>query len=137
MTIGWFMKALTQYGDFHNRARRREFWWFVFIEWFVIWFLAAMTATMAVSSGAFEDGKLETSQLTLSFWIFYVATVVVGLALIVPYFAVTVRRMHDTGRSGWWALFLLFLPIVVWIIALFDGDAQPNKYGPDPKELER
>ncbi|WP_430867982.1 DUF805 domain-containing protein [Demequina aurantiaca] len=137
MTIGWFMKALTQFADFHSRARRREFWWFMFIEWFVIWFLVAMSAAMAASSGAIADGEIETGSLTVSFWIFYFAAMVAALALIVPHFAVSVRRMHDTGRSGAWAIFLLFIPIVVLIIALFDGDAQPNKYGPDPKELER
>ncbi|WP_061963268.1 DUF805 domain-containing protein [Demequina aurantiaca] len=137
MTIGWFMKALTQYADFHSRARRREFWWFVLIQWFVIGFLVAMFAVMAVQSGALDGTTLDVGEIGVSGWIFYIAALVVSLGLVVPYLAVTVRRMHDSGRSGWWAIFLLFLPIVVWIIALFDGDAQPNKYGPDPKELER
>jgi len=137
MTIGWFMKSLTQYSDFHSRARRREFWWFVFIEWFVIAFLLAMFAVMAAQEGALADGKFDVSQMNLSAWIFYGAAIVASLALVVPHFAVAVRRLHDTGHSGWWSLFLLFLPIVVWIFAVLDGDAQPNKYGPDPKELER
>jgi uncharacterized membrane protein YhaH (DUF805 family) len=137
MTTGWFMKALLQYSDFHNRSRRREFWWYVFIQWFVLAFLLGMFGMMAVQGGAIEDGVFDISQMNIAAWIFYIAALVVAIALIVPYFAVSVRRLHDTGRSGWWAIFLLFFPLVVWIFALIDGDAQPNKYGPDPKELER
>lgn len=137
MTVGWFMKALLQYSDFHSRARRREFWWFVLLEYFIFWFMLSMFGAMAVQAGAFDDGTFDSSRVSTAAWIFYWGGLVVALALVVPYFAVTVRRLHDTGRSGWWSVFLLFLPIVVWILALFDGDPQPNQYGEDPKHLER
>lgn len=137
MTIGWFMKALMQYSDFHSRARRKEFWWFSLIQWFVVAFLFGMAGVMMSSGGAVDGTTFDADQVPLSGWIFFYGAIAAILVLAIPYFAVTVRRMHDSGKSGWWSLFLLFLPIVVWILALLDGDAEPNKYGADPKELER
>jgi Protein of unknown function (DUF805) len=62
---------------------------------------------------------------------------ILQLALLVPTLAVGARRLHDTGRSGWWQLSGL-IPIVGWIIliVLFVQDSQPaNQYGPNPKGL--
>jgi uncharacterized membrane protein YhaH (DUF805 family) len=60
----------------------------------------------------------------------------VSLAILVPSIAVTTRRLHDSGKSGWRQL-LFFIPlvgIVVWIIWMVkDGDDGVNKYGPNPK----
>ena len=62
---------------------------------------------------------------------------ILQLALLVPTLAVGVRRLHDTGRSGWWLLIGL-IPIVGWIILLvfFVQDSHPaNQHGPNPKSL--
>jgi uncharacterized membrane protein YhaH (DUF805 family) len=62
---------------------------------------------------------------------------ILQLALLIPTLAVGARRLHDTGRSGWWLLIGL-IPIVGWIILLvfFVQDSQPaNQYGPNPKGL--
>jgi uncharacterized membrane protein YhaH (DUF805 family) len=60
-----------------------------------------------------------------------------SLAVLVPGIAVGVRRLHDTGRSGWWWLIAL-IPVIgtIWIIVLFaiPGDQAANQYGADPKE---
>ena len=60
-----------------------------------------------------------------------------GSAVLVPGIAVGVRRLHDTGRTGWWWL-ISFIPVIgtIWIIVLFalTGDQAPNQYGADPKE---
>ena len=54
-----------------------------------------------------------------------------------PGLAVAIRRLHDTGKSGWWLL-LVFIPVIgiIWLIILMatNGDYQPNEYGKDPKE---
>ncbi len=64
-------------------------------------------------------------------------SVLYSLAAFLPGFAVTCRRLHDTGRSGWWFL-LVFLPIVglIVLIVFLCLDSQPgeNAYGPNPKE---
>lgn len=60
-----------------------------------------------------------------------------SIAILVPSIAVGVRRLHDTGRSGWWLLIGL-IPIVGWIIAIMwlatDSQTGTNTYGPNPKE---
>ena len=60
-----------------------------------------------------------------------------GLAIIIPAFAVAIRRLHDTGRSGWWLL-VNCVPIIGWTILFIwmvkDSDEGENQYGPNPKE---
>jgi len=60
------------------------------------------------------------------------------LGLIVPTLAVSVRRLHDTNRSGWWLLigFIPLINIVYLVFLLQDSDASENKYGPNPKITE-
>ncbi|WP_297081441.1 DUF805 domain-containing protein [uncultured Demequina sp.] len=135
MTVGWFLKALSQYADFHQRARRREFWWFVLIAYLVE--LALILFTLVTLAPALDGTQVATEDIGIAGWIMLALTVAVSLGLLVPYWAVTVRRLHDTDHTGWWSLFLLVVPLVVWFFALFDGTPRPNRYGPDPKELER
>ena len=60
------------------------------------------------------------------------------LGVLIPGLAVSVRRLHDTGRSGWWLL-VVFIPLVGWLIALYflvqPGETAENLYGPDPKQV--
>ncbi|CAN5768070.1 hypothetical protein BH23ACT10_BH23ACT10_15590 [soil metagenome] len=60
-----------------------------------------------------------------------------SLAVLIPSLAVGVRRLHDTGRSGWWLLIGL-LPVIGWIVLLLfmvqDSETGTNQYGPSPKE---
>jgi uncharacterized membrane protein YhaH (DUF805 family) len=62
-----------------------------------------------------------------------------SLAVLLPGIAVTVRRLHDTGRSGWWILIAL-VPIVGWIVLfvfmLIDSQPGQNAYGSSPKAAE-
>jgi hypothetical protein len=62
----------------------------------------------------------------------------VSLALFIPGIAVTVRRLHDTNKSGWFIL-VFFIPFIGWIYLLYllvEGDKASNQYGPDPKAIE-
>lgn len=135
MTVGWFLKALAQYADFHQRARRREFWWFVLVAYLVqlaLWCFTAVTLAPAVHSGT-----VHVEEIGLTGWIMLALTAAAGLFLLVPYWAVIVRRLHDTDHSGWWLLLAVLVPLLIWIFGLIDGTPGPNRYGPDPKELER
>jgi uncharacterized membrane protein YhaH (DUF805 family) len=63
---------------------------------------------------------------------------VYGLAILVPCFTITIRRLHDTNRSGWWVLAGL-IPVVGWLALLIlmslEGKYERNRFGPDPKRL--
>jgi uncharacterized membrane protein YhaH (DUF805 family) len=108
--------VFSKYVVFSGRARRSEFWWF---------FLFAVIVYIVVG---IIDAAIGSSILGL----------IVSLALLLPSLAVNVRRLHDTGRSGWWILIGL-IPIVGFIILLIFEcqDSQPgaNAYGPSPKEV--
>jgi len=60
-----------------------------------------------------------------------------ALAMLIPTLAVSVRRLHDTGRSGWWILIVL-IPFIGFIVMLvfmvLDGTPGQNQYGANPKE---
>ena len=106
--------VLGQYANFNGRARRSEFWWFYLAS-----FLASIVA-------AIIDGIIGAP----------IFQVIVFLGLIVPQLAVGARRLHDTGKSGWWQL-LLFVPLVGFIVLIVfwaqDGHSAPNQHGPSPK----
>jgi uncharacterized membrane protein YhaH (DUF805 family) len=108
--------CLTKYVTFSGRARRSEFWWFSLFLGLVYIVVASIDA--GIGSAALE--------------------IVFILATFLPSLAVLVRRLHDTGRSGFWA-FITFVPIVGGIILLVweCSNSQPgvNKYGPSPKEI--
>ena len=133
MPGGYYFKALAQWADYRTRARRAEFWTYTVIAWLLEIFVFALTATTVHSAIDADNLTLDLGAVTTVGWIFLAALAVTTVFVLVPFVAVAVRRMHDTGRSGWWAIFLLFLPIVTYIIALFDGQPITNKYGTDPK----
>ena len=115
--MNWFMEVLKKYAVFSGRARRKEYWFFVL-------FYVIISIVLGII-----DAVIGTVILGALF----------GLALLVPSIAVTVRRLHDTGRTGWWVL-IGFVPVVGWIVLLvfMFMDSQPgdNQYGPNPKAGE-
>ncbi len=86
------------------------------------------------------EGRARRSE----FWWFQLFTYIIssltcgigGLVLLLPTIAVTARRLHDTGRSGWLQL-LMFIPIVGYVLIIIwtvqDSDPGTNEYGPNPK----
>jgi len=122
--MNWYLQALKKYADFSGRARRREYWFFVLFNLIVSVVLAVCDVVLGTYSAAASIGILSG---------------IYTLAVLIPGIAVTVRRLHDTGRSGWWILIVL-VPIVGWIVLLVFMllDTQPgqNAYGPSPKAGE-
>jgi uncharacterized membrane protein YhaH (DUF805 family) len=103
-----------KYADFSGRARRSEYWW-----WFVAYLIGAIVVGII-------DGIIGTSILEFIYII----------AVICPNLAVGVRRLHDTGKSGWWLLIGLIPLIGAIVLIVFfatDGDQLDNQYGPSPK----
>lgn len=139
--------VLNKYAVFQGRARRAEYWWwalFAALVGIVVQVLlvvaggpSAASVQISVPGSTVVDWQLaESQQLGAGYWIAFALMVVISLALVLPSLAVTVRRLHDTGRSGWWILFELVPlvgPIVMLVFYLTPGAIGENAYGPDPK----
>ena len=114
--IQYTVAGFRQWSDFTSRARRKAFWMFhlgVLVTFVVLGFVAILLPRL--------------SSLLIG---------LLGLVWIVPHVAVSIRRLHDTGRSGWWYL-LGFVPLGGFVLLYFYlQDSQPgtNEYGPNPKE---
>lgn len=118
----WFLIVLKKYAEFSGRAQRAEYWFFTLF--YLIFFLALSLIDGAAGLFNAEYG------LGLLGGLF-------ALAMIIPSIAVTVRRLHDTSRSGWWLLISL-IPLIGGIVLLvfvcLDSTPGTNAYGPNPKE---
>jgi uncharacterized membrane protein YhaH (DUF805 family) len=127
----WYMKVLKEYANFNGRARRSEFWYFMLFN-FIIEFVLAVIAG-GISAAAAQGSTPNTSLAIIA----EIPLLLYCFAVIIPTLAVSVRRLHDTGRSGWLVL-LSFVPIANIILLIFYcGDSVPgaNEYGPNPKEM--
>jgi uncharacterized membrane protein YhaH (DUF805 family) len=119
----WYAKVLRQYADFNGRARRTEYWMFVLVSTIVELVLALGDEVVFLAPGLSTTGWLST---------------VYSVTLIIPTLAVGARRLHDTGRSGWWlliGLIPLIGPIVLIVFLTLEGQRSSNSYGPDPKAV--
>ena len=130
--MDWYLKVMQDnYANFNGRARRKEYW--MFYLFYMIIIIVAMMAdnilglTWTVGSGQFE--------VSTGYGWLYLITV---LAHFIPTIACGVRRLHDTGKSGWFLLLCLIPLIGAIIIIVFmciDGDSEDNEYGPSPKAV--
>ncbi len=112
-----FMQAvksvLNNYTNFQGRSRRSEFWWWTlayFIGYMVIVFIGGVVSAAELLGGIFV------------------------LALVIPNLAVSVRRFHDIGKSGWWILISLIplLGLIAIIYFFVQPSEGPNKFGEGP-----
>lgn len=108
-----------KYFDFDSRSSRSEYWWwslFVFLGGFVLGLLDGMFGVVGVA-GLGLLGALFT------------------LVTFIPGISVSVRRLHDLDKSGWWLL-LVFVPLIGWIVLIIwyctRGGDEPNRFGVDP-----
>lgn len=101
-------KALQNYVNFNGRATRPEYWWF--------WLFAVLgSIVLGMISGMLQS--------------------LFSLAIVLPWFAVGARRLHDIGKSGWWQLLVLIPVIGVLILLYFFAQASEtgeNRFGPAP-----
>lgn len=112
-----------KYATFTGRASRSEFWWFMLFG-IVIGLVLRFTFPI-------DDTLLTSDNVPMTN---YIANVIVSLAFLLPNIGVMVRRLHDTGRSGWWWL-LNFVPCVglIVLIVFWCGESkEDNVYGPRP-----
>ncbi|VWD41690.1 DUF805 domain-containing protein [Burkholderia lata] len=113
--------VLNKYATFDGRARRAEYWYFVLLSFIL------SIATQVIGVAGRNAGLITVLLLGV--------LALVSLALVIPGIAVSVRRLHDTGRSGWFLL-LALIPIVGSILLLVwtcsRGTEGPNRFGDDP-----
>ncbi|HKO20870.1 MAG TPA: DUF805 domain-containing protein [Acidobacteriaceae bacterium] len=108
-----YMAVLQKFADFGGRSSRREYWMFVLVNFLI---------SLAIAIAAKVVG------------IFAILRLLYSLAVLIPGIAVGVRRMHDTGKSGWLLLVsftIIGIPLVIWWLATA-GDPGDNQYGPAP-----
>lgn len=119
--MNWWLIAMKKYVDFSGRARRTEYWMFFLFN--MIFGFGALALDMLL--GSVSEGSM--------YGLFYS---LFSLAIMIPSLSVTVRRLHDVGKSGWW-IFISLIPFIggIWLFILTITDSQPgeNTYGPSPK----
>ncbi len=113
--MNWYVEVLKKYAVFRGRSRRKEYWMFTLVHIiivFVIGFIEGLAGSSGVVSGLYL------------------------LAVLIPSIAVSVRRLHDTDRSGWW-VFIGLIPlvgvIVLLIFTVLDSTPGENRFGANPK----
>jgi len=119
--MNWYVTVLKRYGVFVGRAGQAEFWWFFLINLLITIALAVVdqhTGTFDAEGG------------------YGLVSGIYTVAVALPTLAVSVRRLHDTGRSGWWVL-IGIIPVVgtIILLALFilEGTPGDNRFGPQPR----
>ena len=122
--MSWFIESLKKYAVFSGRSRRKEYWYFVLFVVFISIVLSIVDNLIGAYDRSSGAGLLSS---------------IFSLAVLIPSIAVSVRRLHDIDRTGWWVLISL-VPLVGWIVLLVfhvqDSTPGPNRYGPNPKSAE-
>ena len=120
--MSWYLEVLKKYAVFNGRARRMEYWYFVLFNIIVLIVLSLIDVLLGTFNIVRGVGLLSG---------------IYSLAVLIPTLAVTVRRLHDIDRTGWWIL-INFIPligtIVLLVFELTPGTPGSNRYGPDPKQ---
>ena len=121
--MSWYLEVLKKYAVFSGRARRREYWYFVLINIIISIVLTGIDGVTAWPSAQTGMGLLSG---------------IYSLAILIPSIAVSVRRLHDIDRSGWWLLIVL-VPlvgaIILLVFAIQDSKPGANQFGENPKEV--
>jgi len=123
----WYLMAFKKYAKFSDRSRRKEYWYFVLFNFIVSFAIGFIDGLIMIARGI----DAESSPIGPF-------SAIYTLIALIPTIALATRRLHDTGRSGWWQL-LVLLPVLGWLVLLYfyvkDSQTGDNAYGSNPKEL--
>ncbi len=131
--------AFSNYANFKGRATRSEFWWFYLFYLLISWalYIIGFAVCTVAEVGTSEGGSLMNG-LTNGLIVSEILYGVFALIVVCPWLAVSVRRLHDVGTSGWYLLVGL-IPIVGTILILIKtlSPTHPvsNDYGPVPQDF--
>lgn len=136
----YFLYCLKHYADFSGRARRSEFWYYTlfhFLFALLPLFIGLILLLVSAASQDYSTPGSPSAPTILGALLSFVG-IIACLGFLVPTWAVTARRLHDTGKSGWFQL-LRYVPIVGGILLLIwyctDSEPGENQYGPNPKGI--
>ncbi|OAT55252.1 DUF805 domain-containing protein [Providencia heimbachae] len=126
--MNWYLEVIkNNYANFDGRARRKEYWMFSLIN------IVIIIALSLVMGGSINDdtggmGGLGITALVLM--------LIYCVAVFIPSLAVTIRRLHDIDKSGWWYLisFIPFGGLIIFVFTCLDGTPGNNRFGSSPKE---
>jgi uncharacterized membrane protein YhaH (DUF805 family)/ribosomal protein L32 len=135
----WFLQAIKKYADFTGRARRKEYWMFGLVNFLV----NMVIALLLIIKGLKPDYMFYSDEMLLGILLksigLLIFSIIFNFAMVIPGLSVSVRRLHDTNRSGWWLLINL-VPIIgsifFFLFTIEDSTPGENIYGPNPKEGE-
>ena len=120
--------VFNKYATFTGRARRSEYWWFALVYGLVGIFFNFIGMSFLLSGEMSESNPMYFMFLMLEF--------IVGIGLLLPALSVSVRRLHDIGKSGWnilWGIIPIIGAILLLVWSCQDSDVVANKYGESPK----
>lgn len=121
-----YFDGMLRYFEFSGRSTRRQYWLF--------WLVVVVLTTAAIAADYLLYGIVPTGKYPGPFAAF------AGIVHLIPGITVTVRRLHDIGRSGWW-YWIQLVPLVGTIVLIFwtlcPPSAWDNPYGPDPRDDDR
>lgn len=146
--LDWALLPYQRYAQFRGRSQRAEYWWFtaLFALACIMAGILSWVAGIDLPGLLVQKGPIRSEQVFVN----PVASAVVGIfalfcvASLIPSLAVSIRRLHDIERSGWWYVgntIASALPVIGIIFKMIyiaymcrDGTIGPNRYGPDPKD---
>lgn len=114
--MNYYTDVLKKYAVFDGRSQRKEYWMFTLFHFII-------TIILSIIAGVIDSNIL---------------SILYGLAVFIPSLAVSVRRLHDTNRTGWWVLINIIplIGLIVFIIFMvLDSTPGDNTYGPNPKAV--
>ncbi len=134
--VGALKKFFTHYAVFKGRSRRTEYW-YVYL-WYAITSTVLVTLMLITSIPSLALIESDPTAYMASIMVWIIISGILGLATLVPSLALTVRRLHDTGKSGVFLLFYL-IPyvggLIILIFMMLDSKPFTNQYGPCPKKF--
>ena|SRR3989339_1642209 len=122
--MNYYLTVLKKYAKFNGRSRRAEYWYFTLFNAIICIILSIIDVLVISNSG---------TKIT-----FGILSSIYSLAVLIPSIAVSIRRLHDIGKSGW-MIFISLIPLIgsIWLLVLMvtNGNPGENKYGSDPKRV--
>lgn len=120
--MNYYLLAFKSYAIFSGRSRRAEFWYFVLVNLLVSIGFTIIDAVFNLTLFSPDNG---------------LTSFIYTLIALLPSLAVSVRRLHDTGRSGWWILIAFTIIGAFFLIYWYalDSEAGDNEFGPNPKQI--